>query len=151
MHLTGTTMPYISKLFKKNTFTLIRRTLIRILTTDPSSGKALPSMRRHFCLGKRKFSTIRIATNLTALIRYKRNNADEIQNPRDIVTLKHFIKFVALSMKGRQTQDNSYRRPTVDSVRAVARRFISSYNRKHRDETPIPFELRYSITAVSIT
>lgn len=44
---------------------------------------------------------------------------------------------MALTMRGVQKENNPLRRPTVDSVRGMARRFISSYNRAHRDETPI--------------
>ncbi|KAM3559278.1 hypothetical protein ARSEF4850_004209, partial [Beauveria asiatica] len=67
----------------------------------------------------------------------RKEDPNEKPNPHDLETLKHYIRFLAFTMQGRQKEGNPQRLPTVLSVRCVARRFISAYNRKHRDEKRI--------------
>lgn len=64
-------------------------------------------------------------------------------------TLKHFAKFIALSMRGRVKKDNPHGRPTVDSVRNQMRKFCSAWNRDNVDKGQrIPEEMSLSMAPV---
>lgn len=62
-------------------------------------------------------------------------------SPHDISTIKHSIRLLAVTMEGRILENNLERKPTVSSVRGVARRFIPAYNWMHRDESPTQFQM----------
>lgn len=85
---------------------------------------------------------------LKHISRYKKRNPGA--TPQHVDTLKHYTKFLGLTMKGRIKENNPLSRPTTDSLRAEIRRFCSAWNRENvATNNWIPKEVSESMAPVS--
>lgn len=111
-----------------------------------------PITLRHSWFGIRKSLVSTISIPLTTYNSYAKKQAkeqDKIPEPRDLITLKHFVKFYVRAMHCKKIRDNPNGLPKPNTVRNRIREFTSAYNRRNRHERPIPEEVRHSITNVS--
>ncbi|EFY94585.2 carbonic anhydrase [Metarhizium robertsii ARSEF 23] len=84
----------------------------------------------HFVYRRLKGQSIkRFPKSLFPWNAYKKRNPGA--TPQHLDTLKHYTKFLGLTMKGRIKENNPFSRPTTDSLRAEIRRFCSAWNREN--------------------